>query len=64
MTYNPALIINIDNKKGSIEVGKDADITVIDEDLNIYITIIEGSIKFKNIKKKANLISILRSSQL
>ena len=52
MTYNPALIININNKKGSIEVGKDADITVIDEDLNIYITIVEGSIKFKNIKKR------------
>ena len=51
-TYNPALIININNKKGSIEVGKDADITVIDEDLNIYITIVEGSIKYKNIKKR------------
>ena len=48
-TYNPARIINIEDKKGSIEVGKDADLAVIDEDLNIYATLLEGNIIYDKI---------------
>ena len=46
-TVNPARLLGVYNKKGSIETGKDADLTVIDEDINIYMTLVEGEIKFK-----------------
>lgn len=44
---NPAKSIGIDKTKGSIEIGKDADITLIDEDVNCYMTINKGKIVYK-----------------
>lgn len=44
---NPAKSIRIDKTKGSIEIGKDADITLIDEDVNCYMTINKGKIVYK-----------------
>lgn len=41
-SLNPAKILGIGNKVGSIEVGKDADITIFDNDFNIEQTIIRG----------------------
>jgi len=35
ITRNPATILKIDHKKGSLEVGKDADCVICDKDLNI-----------------------------
>ncbi|HHY43113.1 MAG: N-acetylglucosamine-6-phosphate deacetylase [Firmicutes bacterium] len=34
-TLNPARAIGIDNKKGSIEIGKEADLVIFDDQLNI-----------------------------
>ena len=48
---NPARLLGVDNKKGSIKVGMDADIAVIDEDINVYMTIVEGDIVFNNLNK-------------
>ena len=48
-SYNPAKIIGLQNKKGSIEVGKDADIVAIDEDINIYATIVEGDVAYSRL---------------
>lgn len=45
-TFNPAKVLGIQKNKGSIEVGKDADIIVIDKDINVYMTIVEGKILF------------------
>jgi len=45
-TFNPAKVLGIQKDKGSIEVGKDADIIVIDKDINVYMTIVEGKILF------------------
>lgn len=44
---NPARSIGIDKTKGSIEIGKDADIILIDEDINCYMTINKGNIVYK-----------------
>ena len=33
-TINPARVLRIDDRKGSIEIGKDADLTVVDENNN------------------------------
>lgn len=38
----PARAMRIDDRKGSIAVGKDADITIFDDDVNIISTIIGG----------------------
>ncbi|MCI2425226.1 N-acetylglucosamine-6-phosphate deacetylase [Candidatus Acetothermia bacterium] len=45
-TLNPAKLLKIDEKKGSLEEGKDADITIFDADFNIYYTIINGEIVY------------------
>lgn len=44
---NPARSIGIDKSKGSIEIGKDADIILLDENVNCYMTINKGKIVYK-----------------
>ena len=44
---NPAAIMKIDDKKGSLEKGKDADIVIFDKDINIDTTIINGKVVYK-----------------
>ena len=41
-TINPAKNLKIENKKGSIALGKDADFVIIDKDLNVYATYVNG----------------------
>lgn len=46
-TINPAKNLKIDNIKGSINIGKDADFIIIDKDLNIYRTYVNGKLVYK-----------------
>ncbi len=46
-SLNPAKAIQIDNTKGSIEIGKDADIIIVDKEFNVLKTIIGGKIKYE-----------------
>lgn len=48
ITYTPARILNITDRKGSIEAGKDADIVIFDEHINIEKTIIKGKVCYSN----------------
>lgn len=43
-SINPAKLIHIDKSKGSIEIGKDADIILFDDDLNVNLTILDGRV--------------------
>ena len=43
-TLTPATIMNIADRKGSIEAGKDADLVIFDADINIEKTIIKGKV--------------------
>lgn len=45
-SINPAKALKVDNKKGSIKIGKDADFAVIDKDLNVYMTVVKGNIVY------------------
>ena len=45
-SLNPARICGFEKQKGSIKVGKDADITVIDDDFNVKYTIVEGKLVY------------------
>lgn len=44
MTDTPARILHIDSHKGTIEEGKDADIVIFDNQINVLTTISEGDI--------------------
>ena len=47
-SVNPAKQIGVYDRKGSITVGKDADILLVDVELNIQYTICRGEIAFSN----------------
>ena len=51
-TKNVANHLGLTNK-GSIAIGKDADLTIIDENLNVYMTIVNGKIVYQ----KENIIN-------
>ncbi len=48
-TINPAKAIRVEDKTGSIEEGKLADILVVDKDYNIKLVIVKGEIKVNNL---------------
>ena len=54
VTINPAKIIGVEDRMGSLEVGKDADLAIfnglvgLDTDAHIEYTIIDGNIVYKN----------------
>lgn len=47
-SINPAKLINIDRTKGSIKIGKDADLIIFDEELKVDLSILEGKIIYKD----------------
>ncbi len=46
-TVNPAKNLNVFDKKGSIEIGKDADLTVLDGEFNVLLTVRNGNVIYK-----------------
>ena len=57
ITATPARILGISHKKGSLAAGKDADIVIFDDNINIETTIIKGRVVYKKEglrSKKAN----------
>lgn len=46
MTLTPARIMKIDQHKGSITIGKDADVVLFDNDINIKTAIVKGEILY------------------
>ncbi|MBF6629196.1 MAG: N-acetylglucosamine-6-phosphate deacetylase [Proteiniphilum sp.] len=51
MTLTPARIMRIDQQKGSVEIGKDADIVIFDDNIHVSHTILEGNVIFRNEKQ-------------
>lgn len=47
-SLNPATAIGLEDKKGSLEVGKDADIVILNEEFDVLKTIIKGEIKYES----------------
>lgn len=46
-SLNPAAVLGLDKVKGSLDIGKDADIIITDSEFNIEKTIIGGKLKYK-----------------
>jgi N-acetylglucosamine-6-phosphate deacetylase len=44
MTATPARIMGVENRKGSLVTGKDADIVIFNTDINIQTTIVNGKV--------------------
>jgi N-acetylglucosamine-6-phosphate deacetylase len=44
MTQTPATIMNIDSRKGTLERGKDADIVIFNDNIDVRMTIVGGEI--------------------
>ncbi|HOK56959.1 MAG TPA: N-acetylglucosamine-6-phosphate deacetylase [bacterium] len=53
-TTVPAKVIGISDKKGIIEKGKDADMVILDKNLNVEITFVEGKIVYRKEEKYGN----------
>lgn len=47
VSLNPSKELGIDKERGSIEVGKYSDIVILDEDLNVKQTIVEGKTVYR-----------------
>ena len=43
---NPARVIGALDRKGSLEPGKDADLLVIDEQVNVHLTLVKGQVLY------------------
>ncbi|MDD2328692.1 MAG: N-acetylglucosamine-6-phosphate deacetylase [bacterium] len=48
MTLTPARIMKLDHCKGSVSKGKDADLVIFDDNINVSHTIIEGNVIYEN----------------
>ncbi|WP_252214198.1 N-acetylglucosamine-6-phosphate deacetylase [Clostridium sp. VAP41] len=48
-SLNPAKSIGIDDKKGSLDIGKDADICIFDDEMNCYFLVSEGRVIFNSL---------------
>ena len=46
-SLNPATAIGVSDKKGSIEIGKDADLVILDNEFNVLKTIKKGDVKYE-----------------
>jgi len=47
VTQNPARLLGLEEKKGTIAPGKDADLVLLDHDRSVHTTIVAGNIVFK-----------------
>jgi N-acetylglucosamine-6-phosphate deacetylase len=48
-SLNPARAMGLADRLGAIHVGKDACLTVIDDDVNVYLTMVKGKVVFNNL---------------
>jgi N-acetylglucosamine-6-phosphate deacetylase len=49
ITATPARIMGVDNRKGSLVSGKDADVVIFDGQVNVKMTIVQGKIVYQNL---------------
>ena len=48
-TINPARILGIEGRKGSVDVGKDADLVIFDDEMDVKATIIGGEVVYNTL---------------
>ena len=50
-SYNPARILGLDQITGSIEIGKQADLAVVNDNMDVFMTFVKGKLVYQ--KRKA-----------
>lgn len=45
-TVNPSLVANVSHRKGTLTPGKDADLVVLDDDENVFMSVVRGVIRY------------------
>jgi len=45
-SLNPATSINVSDRKGSLEIGKDADVILLDDEFNCHLTFVNGEVVY------------------
>ena len=45
-SQNPARAVHVSNRKGTITIGKDADLILVDDDIKVYLTVVEGRVVY------------------
>jgi len=53
-SLNPARVLGLDDRKGSVAIGKDADLVVLDDDFSVWMTIISGRAVWRKEKPLRN----------
>ena len=48
-SYNPARLLRVDMRKGALKVGMDADIVVINDNIDVFFSMVEGAVVFNNL---------------
>jgi len=48
MTYNPACVMSLQNRKGLLAPGKEADICIFDKDINVKTVFVNGELTVNN----------------
>jgi N-acetylglucosamine-6-phosphate deacetylase len=46
-SYNPAKLLGVDDKKGTLEQGKDADLVILNKNLETELTMVSGKIVYR-----------------
>lgn len=62
LTTNPASVMGIIDHKGAIAVGKDADIVILDENLDVDTTIVGGTILYRKSGKSGGQVPKIRGT--
>jgi N-acetylglucosamine-6-phosphate deacetylase len=45
-SLNPARAMGLSNRLGSISIGKEANLVVLDQDANVHMTIVKGQVAY------------------
>ena len=57
ITQTPARILGLSDTKGSLEPGKDADIVLFNDNIQIHLTMVNGRIVYCNLKNVSKINS-------
>jgi N-acetylglucosamine-6-phosphate deacetylase len=48
-SINPARVIGEGHKRGSLEMGKTADLIAVDDKLDVYLTMVDGEVVYSKV---------------
>ncbi|MDB5263271.1 MAG: nagA [Adhaeribacter sp.] len=56
----PARILGLAGQKGSLSKGKDADIIIFDEDIQVQMTMVRGRVVYQNKTVKSLILNLYK----